>query len=152
MADQITYDDFAVDTNGNLLADQLVTAVIAVADAAGGATTAALTLQLNQTDEATAISKTAQVLIVTQDTQYAPGQALNGGVTFGSATAGSIVASGTGWALVETNATGAFACTATNATDETVYFSARTADFGCSDPTDGVLVVASNSDAAVWSA
>jgi hypothetical protein len=63
------------------------------------------------------------VLVIAGATQYAPFPVMEASLTFGTATVGSIVASGGGWALIETSAAGAFACTATNTEDETLYFS-----------------------------
>lgn len=130
--------------------DHHVFATVAVADAPGGATGAALTLALKRLDNSTAVASARQVLIVAKTNQYEGGQS-DGSPTFGTATTGSIIASGSGYALVETDATGAFACTVTNATDETLYFSASTPN-GCSDKTKACVVVGSNSDGATWSA
>ena len=76
---------------------------------------------------------------------------MQGSVTFGTATTGSIIASGGGWALVETSAVGGFACTATNTDDETLYFCVVTPD-SVSDLAKSCMVLASNSDSAAWSA
>lgn len=132
--------------------DQHVIATIAVANATAGATGAALTLTLKRADNSAAIATARQVYIGVVGTQYATGFDPNGAhVTFGTATVGSIIASGAGWALVQTDAAGAFACTATNASDETLYFSVGTAP-SVSDQTKACLVIGSNSDAATWSA
>lgn len=128
--------------------DRQVSATIAVADSATN--DAALTLQLNRLDGSTAIAAARQVMIVTSTTQYAPAGQPEASVTFGTATVGSIIASGQGWALVETDATGAFACTATNTDNETIYFFTQTAA-RLSDVSKGCGVVASNTDAATWS-
>lgn len=132
-------------------ADRFVKATLAVADTAGGGTAAALTLQLNKLDGNTPIGAARQVLILATVAQYGA-ELGNSSVTFGSATTGSIIASGNGWALVETNSAGAFACTASNSDDETAYFAAAPPPHGVSDLTKGVLGVISNSDAATWSA
>lgn len=141
---------FSLDADGDIQHRRLVIASVSAADATGGATTTACTVQLNKCDEATAIDAAAQALIVITDAEYAPLQSLNANVTFSGATAGTIVNSGSGWCLFETTAAGAFGCVLTNSSDETVYAAVRTADTGCSDPTDGVLVVASNSDSIEW--
>jgi hypothetical protein len=85
--------------------------------------------------------------------QYLPflDTAAVGSVTFSAATTGTIVASGAGWALIETDATGAAAFTISNADDETIYFSVQSAA-SVSDLAKSCVVLASNSDAAVWSA
>ena len=137
--------------NGVIASDKVVHAAIAVADAPGGATTAALTLALTQVDGSSALTGARQVMIATGAAQYVPRQAVNGNVTFGTATAGSIIASGSGWALVLTDATGAFACTCTNAADEAIYFWAETPN-KVSTTAAGAVVAGSNSDLATWAA
>ena len=62
------------------------------------------------------------------------------------------MASGGGWALVETSAAGAFACTATNTDDETLYLSVMSAEGGASSGSKQCAVIGSNSDSAAWSA
>lgn len=133
-----------------VLTDEVVKAAIAVADAPGGLTTAALTVALTRANGSTAIASARQVMIKTGAAQYAS-QALNGTTTFGSATVGSIIASGTGWALIETTAGGLFACTATNSADEGVYFWCESS-FRASDLTKAATVIGSNSDLATWAA
>lgn len=128
--------------------DRNVAATIAVADSATN--DAALTLQLNRMDGSTPIAAARQVLILCTPTQYQPNGQPVSTVTFGTATVGSIVASGNGWALVETNAVGAFACTATDSANETVYFRCCSAD-AVSDGSKSCTVVGTNSDAATYS-
>jgi hypothetical protein len=96
------------------------------------------------------------VLIITRANgepgQYSPlEENTYSNATFASATVGSIVGTENGWALIQTDATGAFACTVANVSDETAYFSAITAD-GVSDLATRCVVVGSNVDAATWSA
>jgi hypothetical protein len=154
-ADTVVY----VNTNGATAwspltassAGKIVHATIAVADASGGATDAALTVSLQQVDNSTDLAAPRQVMIASGAAQYAPRQALNGNVTFGTATTGSIIDSGNGWALVLTDVSGDFACTATNASDEAVYFWCESAH-KVSAHQAGCVVAASNSDLATWSA
>lgn len=134
------------------LQDTQVIAAVAVADATGGATDAALTLQIYRRDGSTPIASARQVMVYASVAQYNHFAAISGTLTFATATTGSIIASGAGWALVETDATGAFACTATNSADETVYFAVDTPSAGVSDTTKGVMGVISNNDPATWSA
>lgn len=137
---------------GTVLSDYFVRAVIAVADVAGGGTDAALTVDLYRLDGTTVLGGAKQIAIRAQNTQYAQ-TSLNANVTFGTAVKGSIIASGAGWALVETDADGEFDCAATNAADETVYFSVyHNPPAGQSDSTKSCIVLACNSDAATWSA
>lgn len=135
-----------------LLTDEIVKATVTVGNATGGSTDAALTLALKRADNATAIASARQVLIKAGSAQYQPEAVIEASLTFVTATVGSIVASGAGWALVETDATGAFACTARNTEDETLYFAAYTPPAGVSDLAKACLVLGSNSDAAAWSA
>lgn len=129
--------------------DTNVLATIAVADSPGGATGSACTIQLKRLDNSTAIASARQVLVYAMAGQYDSGQS-DASPTFGSATTGSIVASGNGWALIETDATGAAAFTISNSTDETLYFAVRSGVVA--DLTKACTVVGSNSDAATWSA
>lgn len=138
-----------VDADLTAYLDQLVVATVAAGNGSG-VNTATLACQLKRAiDGLTNIASTRQVMIFAGATQYAPYQQAQSSVTFGSATTGSIIDSGNGWALIETDATGAFACTITNTDDETLYFWAETAQ-KVSNTARRTLVVASNSDAATW--
>jgi hypothetical protein len=129
-------------------ADQLVVATIAVTPVPAS-NDAPLTLALFQArDGATALGSARQALIMTSDTQYLVVQEA---VVFSAATLGTIIATGFGWALIQTTATGAFACTASHGNDVTVYFSVETAQ-GVSDITKRCSVVGSNVDTATWTA
>lgn len=128
--------------------DRQVSATVTVADSATN--DAALTLQLNRLDGSTPVAAARQVMIMTSATQYAPAGQPEFSVTFGTATVGSIIASGQGWCLAETDVTGAFACTATNTDNESIYFFTQTAA-RASDPSKGCTVLVSNTDAATWS-
>jgi len=132
--------------------DRIVGASLAIADATGGATGAALTLQLKNLDGSTNITSARQVTIFASDLQYCPfpNPVAIGSVSFGSATVGSIIGSGSGWAVVETNSAGAFACTCSNSDDETLYFQVTNACV--SDVAKACVVYSSNSEAATWSA
>lgn len=131
--------------------DQLVVAQVAVGDAPGGATDASLTLQLKKAHNGSSnVGSARQVLIQVGVNEYAPQFTMEGSVTFSTATIGSIIASGTGWALVQTDASGAFACTVVNSDDETRYFWAASPG-RVSDPSTRCVVVSSNSDGATWS-
>lgn len=138
---------------GKLLTDDLVKATITVPDTAGGATAALATVALKRADNSTAIASAKQVLVTAAGVQYLPftDAAAVGSVTFSLATTGSIIATGAGWALIETDATGAAAFTISNTDDETTYFSVQTAA-SVSDLAKSCVVLASNSDAATWSA
>jgi hypothetical protein len=139
-------------------ADQFVTATITVPNVGAGGTDALMTLTLKRAiDHSTAVASARQVLLVTKTTtnyQYAPADTANASaVTFKTATTGTIISApaNAGWALVETSAAGAFACTVENTNDETLWVVALTAD-GVSDLATRCVVVGSNSDAATWSA
>ena len=134
--------------------DQFVNATIAVASTAGGGTDALLTVDLVRAiDNSTVLGSARQVLIVAKTAQYKPYvDAEVGNVEFsGAVTKGSVIATDTGWALVQTDADGEFDMTVANAQDETLYF-AVTTPLGVSDKATRCVVVASNSDVATWSA
>lgn len=139
--------------DGYVNADYLVKATIAVANATGGATDSALTVALTRlSGDAVASARQVLIMAAPNGNIYQPAPPLGSTVTFSAATVGSIVASGTGWALVQTDASGAFACTVSNSADETRQFSVTTPQNGLSDVTKLCMVVGSNVDAAVWSA
>lgn len=135
--------------SGDLLASFIVKPVITIGNATGGSTDAALTLQLNKLD-GTAIDTARQVVVVGSSLQYAP-FAPSSTLSFVTATVGSVVYAGAGFAVVKTDATGAFACTARNTADETLYFMAVTA-FGVGTLADSCIVFPGLQDAAAWSA
>jgi hypothetical protein len=135
----------------SLLCDEVVTATVAATGGSGGATDGTLVVTLKQADESTALTTARQCVVRVGAAQYAPGQTPVSTVTFSTATSGTLVASGNGWALIETTAAGAFACTISDSADETVYVWCETAS-GVSDPTDGCVVIGSNSDDATWAA
>jgi len=148
----VTLSDLSANTAAILAqVDMLAVATIAVADAPGGATTALTTVQLYQSDAVTPLTSARQVMILSGAAQYTPRAALNGNTTFDTVTAGTIVASGSGWALVTTDATGLFACTANNAADEAVYFWVASAEADDA-PAERCAVISSNSDLATWAA
>lgn len=130
--------------------DAIPAATITAPNATGGATTTTLTVTLTQLG-GVALTSARQVLVSCNSTQYNPKSSL-GACTFGSATSGSIVASGAGWALIETTSAGAFACTLTNSTDETVYISVSHPGAGVSSTAKGVLGVISPVTTTTWSA
>lgn len=130
--------------------DNIVDAVIAVANAAGGTTTSALTADI-QDLAASGLSKTCVFRIVCSDSEYGGSDDANANVTFSAATLGSILASGSGYAIVKSDASGNFACTANNAVDETVYFSCATHTGGTDALANGVLVRGCVPDGATWS-
>jgi hypothetical protein len=132
-------------------ANNVVDVVMAVADAGGGATAALLTADAKEMN-GVASAKVSTFLILAADTQYAGKQDQNANVTFGTATKGSILASGAGWAVVKTDATGSFACTATNTADEAVYFNATSVDGGVDSVGYGTVVRGCVPDLATWSA
>lgn len=134
--------------------DRSAVAVVACADASGGATTALLSVQLNQVGGG-AIGAARQCLLQINSTQYMDGSGpADVSLTLGTVTAGSIVATITVGSLylIETDAAGLFACTATNTDDTTSYFSAKTSEAGVADVAKRVQIVGSNSDSATWSA
>ena len=134
--------------------DALVKATVACADAAGGATDALLTVQLTDLG-GTNITTARQVLLQIGSVQYndgpGPGDA---NISLLNVTAGAIVSTPVagGLFLVQTDATGLFACTVRNTADTTRYFAAKSAVGGVSVAGEACAVVGSNSDSATWSA
>jgi hypothetical protein len=139
----------AVKIHKTILSDMFAVATVAAADATGGATTTTMTLQLR--DLANASISTARRVMVVLSTEENGPVALDTSVTFSAATTGSLVSSGGGWAIVDTDATGAFGCTLTNATDETLYLRCVGAEVTTST-SKACVVLGSNSDAVAWSA
>lgn len=145
----VTIDSLLV-KDGNIVADWLVAAAIAVANS--GTNDAALTVDLTRLD-GTVLQSARQVMIRCGGTQYKPNdpdEPALASVTFGTATKGSIIASGAGWCLAETDADGEFDCTVTNTDNETTYFWVESAP-AVSSGSKFCNVIASNSDAAIWS-
>ena len=91
-----------------------------MANVTGGATDGAFSLQLKDLNN-TNITSARRVMVLANATEAGP-DSLSATVTFATATTGSLVDSGNGWPVIDTDATGAFACTATNSADETIYF------------------------------
>jgi hypothetical protein len=135
------------------LANNLVDVVVAVADTGGGGTDALASVQVNDL-AGVALAKECVLMLYAGDTQYGGLKDANANITLGSVTAGSILASAaaSGWFLVKTDATGLFAATASNSSDETVYFNAATADGGVDTAVNGVVVRGCVPDGATWSA
>lgn len=131
--------------------DRTLIPTLTVVGGSGGDTAGTLALQLKRLDGSTNPAAARQVMIVATAAQYSPVSTLVSTVTFGTASTGSIIASGNGWCLAETDATGAFACVPSDSADETVYFRCVTAE-GVADQTKGCALIGSNSDDAVWSA
>lgn len=138
----------------NSLVDHLnrsIRVTCTVADVTGGETDG--TLNVVATDiNGSQLKAGVQFIVVAQADKYDPVLAPSSTVSFSTATAGSIVDQGAGWALVETDDLGAFACTIVNSADETVQISALPPIGGAEDTTKAVFGVVSNSDAATWSA
>jgi hypothetical protein len=126
-------------------------AVIAVADSASGVDTVLGTVQVNDLAGAP-VAHVVEGMILAQTGIYGGQNLINAHVTFSLATTGSILASGNGWCVFKTNATGAFACTLTNASHETVYFSVCSVDGGVDALAAGAIIRGCIPDAATWNA
>lgn len=124
---------------------------VSAANATGGDAGAALTAQATDIN-GSPLKAPVQFVLVAQADQYDPELAPDATATFGTATTGTIVDSGAGWALVETDANGYFACTLSNSADETLYVSAMAPSGGAEDTALAAFQVVSNSDAVIWSA
>ena len=130
----------------------LADVVITFPDATGGGTTSAGTVQVNDVNGA-AVARAVVLRLDVSDTQFAgPGDPA-GTAAMDTATTGSILAGAASASLViKTDATGAFAATLTNAVDEEVHISARTADGGVDALGAGILVRAVVPDSVTYSA
>jgi hypothetical protein len=127
-------------------ADTFVNAVIAVANATGGATATTLSLTLTRLD--------CTVAIYCSDTQYANGIDANSNITLDTVTSGSIVGSvaAAGFFLAKTTTGGVFACNANNSVDETVWFNVTNPVGGIDALAAGTYVRGCVPDSAAWSA
>lgn len=147
-----TVEGALAEVAADVYSDDFVKAVVAVANAAAGATAALATIQLTQRDGATPLTSARQVYLVSNTTQYGGEGPTVAGITIGAITAGSVIATiQTSNFLVETNATGLFAATISNSADQTIYFTVLQAK-GVSALAKACAVVGSNVDAATWSA
>jgi len=145
----VTIDGLLI-KDGRVVWDAIPAVTITAPNATGGGTTSALSITATRLGGA-ALTSARQMVINCSTTQYNTKSAL-GSCTFGSATQGSIIASGAGWALIETTAAGAFACTLTNTVDETVYISVAHASAGVSNTAKGTVGVFSPVTTTTWSA
>jgi hypothetical protein len=146
-----TFPSCNADGTTLLIKFPFVDGVIAVADAGSGATDTTCTVQLNDVS-GDAIDYAGECMIIAQTAQYGGQNAIQAHVTFSAATKGSLLASGSGWAVIKTSAAGAFACTATNANDETVWFSVCSLNGGTDALEAGACVRGCIPDSATWSA
>lgn len=149
--DSANVDQLVINSDGYIGSDQIVRcSAITATGGSGGATAGTLDLDIVR-GEGSALARVVQVKVVCSSTQYGGSITLNTNVTFSAATLGTLVASGSGWALVETDANGNFACALANSSDETVYFSVENAG-GVSVLANGSMVAGSVVDPATWAA
>jgi len=139
------------DIDLDLVFDRMGVAVVAFPDATGGGTTSAGTIQINDI-AGNAVARAVVCTVMIDDLRYKGlGDASN--ATMATASTGSIVAgSGSSFLLIKTDASGAFAATITNASDETVYVSVSSSLGGVTAAGEGITIVESNSDDVTWSA
>ncbi len=134
--------------------DRIVDATLArVADATGGATDVLVTLQLK--DQAGNNVTSARQALIVASTVRAAAFAPSSSVTFMTATTGTIKIgeSNAGYTLVETDATGAFACTCRNTADQTLYLMTSTPfAVAAADVAKASVIRACPEITAVWSA
>jgi len=141
----------SIEVVGDILNDRHVVAIITTTAATGGATGAGLTIQLYQADGATKVTSARQVQVIVGTLQYAPSASSH--VTFTAASTGSLKGGGSGFRVIETDATGAFVGTMTNSSDGTYYVAAHN-PFGVASGDEGKQssVIGSTSASVVWSA
>jgi hypothetical protein len=139
--------------DGRPLTNDFVKAVITVPNVTGGGTDAAATLQLYQLDGVTPVVGARQVLVQAQQTQYKDvgAEPFVNNVSFPAATIGSVVNTAAGYAVIETDATGAAAFTVRCSDDITVWFLVKGAA-SVSDLAKTAIVASSVADSAAWSA
>jgi hypothetical protein len=137
--------------NNEIQHDRFVKVNIAATGAAGGVADGTLDIDLLKMDGGS-IGQAKVIGVFASATQYAGsyGPPVNT-VTFSAPTVGSILASGNGWAVVKTDATGNFTCTLSDSADETVWVSAEAAPGGVG-ANEGCIVLESATDSATWSA
>lgn len=135
-------------------ADRVLRATITAA-AAVGVNTSLMSVQLKRLDGVTSPATIRQFLLLVSpnssrymDTAGPPGTA-----TLGTVTAGAVVATIVAGSLflIQTDATGLFAATLTNAVDETLYLAAKTASGGVSVVGEFCTIAGSNSQGVTWS-
>jgi hypothetical protein len=126
---------------------------IAVADAPGGATAAALTAQVRD-QNGEIVERECVFLVYASTTEYHGLKTPNANITLDTISEGSVVAESPsdGWWLVKTNDEGLFACNANNGSDQTVWFNAATSDGGADSAASGTVVRSSIPDSAEWAA
>jgi len=127
--------------------------LIAAADATGGATAASFSATLREVSGATR-AQAGVLLLYASNSQYGGPRDPNAHVTIDTITSGSVLASdaASGWWLVKSGSNGVFAANINNDSDETVWFSATTADCGVDAAANGVVVRGCVPDSATWSA
>lgn len=123
--------------------------VLAAASPGAGVDTTTITADLKELSGAPS-ARVGMFRIIASVVQFGGMAALQGHVTWSLATKGSIMATGGGWAVVQTDASGQFACTITNASHETVWFAAASIDGGCSVTTMGVVVRGCSPISVAW--
>jgi hypothetical protein len=146
-----------VDASLNLTATgirvtNLLNPVVAVADASGGATAAALTVDAEDIN-GVAYAAALVMLLVASNTQYAGLLDPNANVTLDTQSKGSILASdaSAGWWLIKTDSNGQFAYNANNSSDEQVWFSVEQPSGGVDALASGALIRGCVPDSATWS-
>lgn len=134
-----------------LLADRACKVSLSLADAGGGATDSALTVDLLQLDGVTPLAAQREIRIWLDASQYPKSPSPSNNPTWGVPSKGGIVASGNGWATVKTDANGQFAVVVTNAVDETLYLQASDAH-SVDALAQGASVYGAVPDSGTWSA
>ena len=140
----------AGDITADLLSDQFVIPTISGTGGSGGATAGTLAVAVKRADNSTPIASARQLLIGVTSNPYQIG-GFTSTVSFSAATKGSIVSTGNGFAVIETDTSGEFACTISDSADETVYVAAIS-PWGIADTSKACALLASNSHAMTWAA
>lgn len=124
----------------SLNSPETIDVVCDFAAAPGGATTSAGTIQCNDRD-GNPIGKVCTILVDLGDTEYLGPNDAATNATMATATKGTILGgSGTSRLVVQTDDTGLFAATITDAADEEVFVTARTVEGGMADLAHAAIV------------
>ena len=153
MSLRMTATENITPTEADNLNDKLVRVVITAVGGSAGATAGTLSVQVSDLN-GVAIARAVRLRLDIADTDGAGALDAATNAQFNVATTGSYIVGGAGGAaaIVLTDATGLFESSLENAADETVYFSATTADGGFVSNAASCVVVECASASATWAA
>lgn len=147
-------DSLNITNTGELVNDRYAKAVVAIVGGSGGATAGTLDIDIQTLAGVNVTGARVGCIVVNAAADRYAGSFATpvATVTFTTATLGSILATGAGYCIFKTDATGNFACTIDDTADETVYGAVISAPAGVTAAGEGCIIVESNSDDGVWAA